>query len=862
MTLQTLRPDSQVKLFGVTRVPNVSAELNLNDAPADDATYVHGTYHGAGLHLGLTGYTLAAGERVRYATPRARIFHNSADVGHREYVDFRFRDPDTGKTTTAASMNTVSNTAIESTKAAQPKGPGGLAWSQALITRLQVDLAWHVSAGGQFLRVSEVYVDLDINSQPVVSAVTASNFTASTRPSWSYTWTDADNDAQTRWRVKVFSAAQFGIAGFNPDSSPYTWDSGEAFGNADSGTITADLVNGVTYRFYAKAAQAWPGAEGPLWWSAWANSSSFTVALSPPITPSLTVVGQPDVPGYRALLTVTAPYNVLTEDDASMETTAGTWVNDTNATVIRSTTNPGNGVGALQMTATAGATMAARTANGTSGYAVTGGAQYTAVASFRAATTGRSANVKIRWYNRAGGLDSTSTGSNVTDTTGGYTQAFVTATAPAAAVFAGLVVEVVSAAAAEVHRVDMVSLHRGASVGWTTGGMGSSAAITVERAEKVALAFRGPATNWAHPQLASGGGLTRDNGGFYSRVAAVLTSEPLDGPAMTGSAGGGIARMIVWRPTVGAFSFLDWGLDNNPTTSETIFGMPPAVPGLQTRLACWARVRTGTFSTKLFVFTVDHVNTIIGSASTTATLTTTWQRLTVDITPAAGDVYLRGGLENSAAAVEQDVCVTGIRYCPTSVDDGTTPPGQGLEGIWYPVRTFDPTVPSASGQTYVLYDHEAPPGRPVMYRARTTATVAGQAVSSASSAPVNLHMTPPTRTVVKDPWQPENAMVLSAAAGDTWNRGDDSAVFHPLGRDGDPVKRRDWLSGRDTGLNITALSDAELYQLQNLLPSASQLLVQWSEGGQTYYLITGYTSTRVRPGFHRLTAAALETARP
>lgn len=863
MTTQTLRPDAQVSALGLTRVPNVAANLNLDDTPVDAASYVVGTFQGANVYLGLGTYTLAAGERVRYATPRLQIFHDAADVGNREYVDVKLYDPTTKKSTSTFSSSTVTNTpGIMSTGAALAKAPGNVAWSQAIVDRLQFLVVWRVSAGFSLLRVAEVYVDLDVNNQPVVSAVTASGYTASTRPTGSYTWSDADNDIQTRSQWKAFSAAQYGIAGFDPETSPNTWDSGAVFGSSADTTVGTDLVNGVTYKIYAKAAQDWPGAEGPLWWSAWAASAAFTVALSPPLTPSMTAVGQTAVPAYRALLTVTAPVNLLTLDEADFEVAIGGWAADVNCAVVRSTTLPANGVADLQLTATAGATMSARTASGTSGKPVLGSTQYMAVASFRSAVTARSVNVQIRWYNRAGGLDSTSVGSNVTDGTGGYTQAVVTATSPAAAVYATVVVQVVSAAAAEVHRVDMVSLHAGPSTTWTQGDMTLTDALTVERAEKVAN-YRGAAQNWAHPQLASGGGLTRGVDGWYARAASLLTSVPLDGPPMTGAAGAGQARMVVWRPTTGAGNFLDFGLDTAATTDPTPPYLAPAVVGLSTRVAVWAKTRTGTFAARLFAYAVDAANTVVTTANSgITTLTTGWQRLTVDVTPAAGACYLRGAVEDNTPTVEVDVCVTGVRICPTTVDDGTTPPGQGIQGVWSPVRLFDTAAPTSPGETFTLYDHEVPPGRPVLYRARLSATVSGQAVSSAPSAPVGLLMDPPTRTCLKDPYQPENAMVLGVARGDDAARTEDAAVLHALGDDGNPVKVRSWRSGLDAGLNLTALSDLDLYRLEQLLPSSHQLLVQWAEGGQRYYLVTGYTATRVVTGLHRVTVATLETGRP
>jgi hypothetical protein len=134
------------------------------------------------------------------------------------------------------------------------------------------------------------------------------------------------------------------------------------------------------------------------------------------------------------------------------------------------------------MTAVAAATMRARTLAGKT-IPVTAGQSYKGMASFRSAVTGRSCNVKINWYDLNGQLLSTSSGSNVTDTTVGYTTATVTATAPAGAIYAALVFEVVSAAAGEVHRVDEAGLFPGAPASWSRGGLVGVATIQVDASD-------------------------------------------------------------------------------------------------------------------------------------------------------------------------------------------------------------------------------------------------------------------------------------------------------------------------------------------------------------------------------------------
>lgn len=863
MTVTTVRPNSTDSNVNVATSGAVTAFTVLSDT--NNATIAQATAHRGTLRLGLPSTTVSSTTRLMRARIGLVYAHEGVDVGHPEQVNYRFRDPTLNAYGPDASAAAFSATFPA---AGSPlygpwnnSAPDGAAWDQARIDRLQTHLFWLASIGGQFLKVSELYVQYETNTQPTVSGVTVTGATVTTRPSFTWTYADTENDPQVVWRAKAFTAAQYGAAGFDPATSASVWDSGVVLGDAAAGTVGADLVNGVTYEVFVTAAQSWPGPEGAYWYSPWVASAPFTVALSPPLTPALTVSTQTVLPAYRVLLNVTAPINLLTSDEADFEVAIGGWVADVNCAVVRSTTNPASGLADLQLTATALGTMSARTASGTSGKPVLPGTTYTCVGSFRTAVTGRSCNVLIRWYDRVGGLLSTSTGGTVTDTTVGYTQATLTAAAPANAVFATAVAQVASAAASEVHRVDLVSLHAGTSTTWSPGGLQSTAALVVERAEKVTN-FRGPAVNWAHPQLASGGAVTRGSDGFYSRVAGLLSSQPLDGPPMTGAAGAAQARMIVWRPTTGAFAFLDWGLDNNATTDPTPPYLAPAVVGLQTRLACWARVRSGTFSSKLFAFSVDPANSIVTTASSTISLTTAWQRFTVDITPAAGSCYLRGGLEDTAGATEQDVTVTGIRWCPTTLDDGTTPAGQGIQGLWVTVRPVDTPAPGSPGETFALYDHEVPPDRPVLYRATTQAQVTGQTIASVPTTPLGVYLTAPLWALLKDPFQPENALLVYRMPADTAAYEEDGSELHAAGRDADPIITRDWRSGEKGTLGLHLFGDQDLYRLRQLVPSARTLLVQWSVGGQTYVRVTDQSITRVRNGYATATLGYTEQARP
>lgn len=116
--------------------------------------------------------------------------------------------------------------------------------------------------------------------------------------------------------------------------------------------------------------------------------------------------------------------------------------------------------------AVAGTSMSARTPTGLSGLLVAGSLTYTARAEFRAAATPRDCRMLIRWYDGAGALISTSTGTSVVDSTSAWTAASVSDTSPSTATYASVVLEVLDAAAAEVHYADKIGLFQGSSPTW------------------------------------------------------------------------------------------------------------------------------------------------------------------------------------------------------------------------------------------------------------------------------------------------------------------------------------------------------------------------------------------------------------
>lgn len=167
-------------------------------------------------------------------------------------------------------------------------------------------------------------------------------------------------------------------------------------------------------------------------------------------------------------LTATPSVNLLTPNQASLETDASGWVAVTNCTVTRVTTTPDIGVGALLMTATANGNMSAATTPNTQ-IPVVVGRTYTALASLFAQLFLKSFHIEITWRNSGGSVISSSVGLTSTEVDGFYEPGVVTGVAPAGAAFATVLVVVHNADATTGHHVDSISFAEGTQTGWSPG---------------------------------------------------------------------------------------------------------------------------------------------------------------------------------------------------------------------------------------------------------------------------------------------------------------------------------------------------------------------------------------------------------
>lgn len=173
--------------------------------------------------------------------------------------------------------------------------------------RLQVFLGvpkFGAATTARFIAALVVVTIADPPSVAVTGPTGASVSTSTPTTTWTYT-AGAHGGQQSKYRVRVFTAAQYGAGGFNPATSTATWDSGVTAGAAVSRQITTPLVNATTYRAYVQVTHTINGQDAS---SAWAYSQ-FTTSFATSDISTVTAVAD----NATGKITVTVNRNTGTE---------------------------------------------------------------------------------------------------------------------------------------------------------------------------------------------------------------------------------------------------------------------------------------------------------------------------------------------------------------------------------------------------------------------------------------------------------------------------------------------------------------------------------------------------------------------
>jgi len=478
MATYVLRPNANWNNASAFTISGGSASVHAALADDSNSTYITrtSTTVPASYEAEFGTQTLAATEKVAYVNLRAK-----ATIGATGSIELSLGviTDRNGRTVSYSvpfsKANTLTLTTLD-TALKLTTAPNGEAWSQTLIDNLVVKFADNAILSADRAGLYELFVDVVTTTQPTVTVTAPTGtITDTTFPSVVWTYADADGDPQNAYEIKVFDSVTYGGASFSADTSTPTVSTGIVTSSNNGQTLEADLADGTTYRAYVRVAQL---VNGSNYFSDWAYSQ-FTIDVDAPATPLITAFY--DSTEGAVTVTVFGRTNVLSPNQASLETNTTGWEATTNCAIARSTAQASIGSASLQVTASAAGDAVASTTIGTK-FLVTANQEFSAIADFKAGSTTRSCQVGIRYLTTTGTTISTTFGTAVSATSSAFVTANATVLAPPTATHAQVFVKIVSASSGGVHYVDKIAFHAGDEPVFTRGGF-SSFVFDVERSD-------------------------------------------------------------------------------------------------------------------------------------------------------------------------------------------------------------------------------------------------------------------------------------------------------------------------------------------------------------------------------------------
>lgn len=367
--------------------------------------------------------------------------------------------------------------------------PNGASWTQTLLDNLVVKFT-DGATGSVVLppdptnrtTLYALYIDVETAPRPTVT-VTAPTGTVTDTSFPSVTWTPvfSDGSPQNAYEIKIYDSTTYGGASFSPDTTEATIETGIITSSNNGQTLEGDLANSTTYRAYVRVASL---INGNNYFSDWAYSQ-FALSIDSPATPAVSAFY--DSTTGAVTVTIFGRTNALSPNQASFETDTTGWAAVANCSISRSTSQASSGSASLAVLSGSAGDMTASTTTATK-FPVTANNKFAATAEFRAGSTARSCSVGIIWLNAAGTALSTAFGTAENDSSSAWNECNVSATAPATATHAQVIVKVASAGSSETHYVDKVAFHAGDTPVWTRGGF-STFSFVVERSDDSGVTF-------------------------------------------------------------------------------------------------------------------------------------------------------------------------------------------------------------------------------------------------------------------------------------------------------------------------------------------------------------------------------------
>lgn len=390
-TTATLRPNGHSNIASAFTIVGGSASVEAATSDNSDSTYItepNGAPPSVRFEFTDSGAAgIPSTARILSVTPRLRWL--TSDTVTTTQIRAHIIDPAGSFGDDQLGAPGQPSTFRTDTLTARSTRSDGASWAISDIDAIALYLFVGLS-NPSIVQIAELYLDVAYNSAPTATVSTPSNLAS--RPTVSWTYADADGDAQERYRVKVFDSVTYGGVGFDPETSTPVYDSGEVFSSATSVQVSGvDLVNGTTYKAYVKVGDVGSGTR----YGAWASSASWTAVIDPVGKPSMFVVFDPL--NYRMELTIQGHANMLSADTADLEGGLGDWTINTNSTLFSSNAiTPLHGTKSMQVIASGTSNIAIEETAHL--HPVVGGGRYTFSGWVKAATAGRLIYFYLHWW--------------------------------------------------------------------------------------------------------------------------------------------------------------------------------------------------------------------------------------------------------------------------------------------------------------------------------------------------------------------------------------------------------------------------------------------------------------------------------
>ena len=222
MAVTTIRPNATASGASLFTISGGSGSLHAATNDNSDSTFFSKSTSIIGQASALLDFgttTISASQRVKRCRIRARATTPTADGRINVYLGTRADNQNYFHSALAIrGLNSITTFVGPY----QTSAPNGEDWSQTTINGLRAKVTEYNDTG-VLGSIYELFIDVDISAQPTVTvSAPTGTITTTTAPDVTWAYADTDNETQAFYELKIFSAAQYGAAGFSPLTSTFT----------------------------------------------------------------------------------------------------------------------------------------------------------------------------------------------------------------------------------------------------------------------------------------------------------------------------------------------------------------------------------------------------------------------------------------------------------------------------------------------------------------------------------------------------------------------------------------------------------------------------------------------------------------